>query len=551
MGRCIVKVVHKKCGHNALQVFEGDDGVVNGYCYSCGEYVANPYDEVMLTKNLPKPKLGKTKEELAEEFKEIEECHAVDLVDRRLRADVLDYYGIKIGMDTKTGKIPTLAYIPYTSKGGVVKYKIRLLTEKKMWSIGNCEDLDLFGWEQAVRSGARRLIITEGEFDSAALKRIMEIHTKPEYIGNIPAVVSLINGAGTAGKDLARLASKIRRHFQEVSFCFDNDDAGYKAVEEASKALPEATTITLPSKDANACILEGTTKGAFAAVVFKADKAKNSSLVLADTLFEAAREQAQYGVSWPWDGMTKLTRGIRGGETTYIAAGEKLGKSELVNAIAGHLVKEHGWKVFLAKPEEAVKKTIKMLAGKLVGHVFHDPEIPFNDAEYDKACDIMRGNVMLMGIYQHVLWENLRTDICEAAGWGAKAIFIDPLTCLTNGMSGGERNDKLMAIGQELAALALDLDVHIFIFAHLNKPSQGCTPWDRGGKITTNYFAGSSGMARSCNYAIGLEGNKDPELSTEEQNVRELVLLGDREFGETGSCRLYWNRTNHLFVEMG
>src|SRR3972149_8813557 len=337
MGRCIVKIVHKKCGHNALQVFEGDDGVVNGYCYSCGEYVVNPYDEVMLTKNLPKPKLGKTKEELAEEFKEIEECHAVDLVDRRLRADVLDYYGIKIGMDTKTGKMPTLAYIPYTSKGDVVKYKIRLLTEKKMWSIGNCEDLDLFGWEQAVRSGARRLIITEGEFDSAALKRIMEIHTKPEYIGNIPAVVSLINGAGTAGKDLARVGLKIRRHFQEVSFCFDNDDAGYKAVEEASKALPEATTITLPSKDANACILEGTTKGAFAAVVFKADKAKNSSLVLADTLFEAAREQAQYGVSWPWDGMTKLTRGIRGGETTYIAAGEKLGKSELVNAIAGHL----------------------------------------------------------------------------------------------------------------------------------------------------------------------------------------------------------------------
>jgi twinkle protein len=551
MGECIEKILHKECGSEALQVFAGEDGKVNGYCYACDTYVDNPYGEARLASDLPKPKLSKTKEELEELFKDIEDCGSCDLPNRRLRGDSLALYGIKIGMDTKTGKIPTAAYFPYTSEGAVIKYKVKLLARKTMWSIGSAKDLDLFGWEQAKASGARRLIITEGEWDAVALNKIFDMYTKPEYKDNVPAVVSLINGASSAGKDLARLAPKIRRHFQDIVFCFDDDEAGRLAVEAGMKALPEATSITLPSKDANACLMEGTGKAAFSAAQFRAAKPKNSSLVLADTLFEEAKIPAEEGVSWPCPRMTALTRGIRGGETTYIAAGEKMGKSELVNWLAGWLVKEHGWKVFMAKPEEAIKKSVKMMANKLVGKVFTDPHIPFDNEAYDRACEIMAGKVQLLGIYQHVSWDGLRADIVASAAWGAKAVFIDPLTCLTNGMSGGERNDKLMEIGQELAALALDLDLHIFIFAHLNKPSQGATPWDRGGKITTNYFAGSSGMARSCNYAMGLEGNKDPELSEEEQNMRKLVMLGDREFGESGYVDLFWNKNNHLFTQVG
>ena len=550
MGQCLAKLPHS-CGSNkGLQVFADDDGTVNGYCFSCDTFVPNPYGEVSYAKDLPPVKPGKTKEEVAEQMKEIAECGVCDLADRRLRGDSLEHFGIKIGLDTKDGKTPKIAFLPYYKDGVLVKYKARLLEQKRMWHIGNEREVDLFGWEQAKASGAKRLIITEGEFDAVALHRILEIHTKPEFKDYTPAVVSLINGSKSAGKDLARLLPKIQKHFTDVSFCFDDDKSGQDAVVEAGKVIPHATSITLPSNDANDCIMKGTTRGAFNAIMFRAEKPKNSSLVLADTLFEDAKVPAEMGVSWPWENMTEMTRGVRTGETIYIAAGEKLGKSEVVNAIAGHLIIEHGWKVFLAKPEEATKKTVKMLAGKLVGGVFTDPHIPFNEPAFDRACDIMRGKVQLLGVYQHITWEVLRTDICAAAAWGARAVFVDPLTCLTNGMSSGERNDKLMEIGQELAALALDLDIVIFIFAHLNKPAAGATPWDRGGKITTNYFAGSSGMARSCNYAMGLEGDKDPELTEDERNIRKLVILADREFGESGSCNLFWNKANHMFTQI-
>jgi len=66
----------------------------------------------------------------------------------------------------------------------------------------------------------------------------------------------------------------------------------------------------------------------------------------------------------------------------------------------------------------------------------------------------------------------------------------------------------------------------------------------------SSQFAGSRAMARSCNLMLGLEGNRDPNLSPEERNVRTLVLLEDREFGQTGRYGLYWDSNTGLFNEM-
>ena len=54
---------------------------------------------------------------------------------------------------------------------------------------------------------------------------------------------------------------------------------------------------------------------------------------------------------------------------------------------------------------------------------------------------------------------------------------------------------------------------------------------------------------RSCNLMIGLEGDKSPELSTEEKNMRNVVLLEDREFGQTGHFPIYWDVKTSLFNE--
>ena len=545
-----MKMSHSCGSRNGLQVFADEDGSLTGYCFSCATYVHDPLGKGKALSDIPPAKrLTKTKEEIEEEIAEIGECKAVDLKDRKLRAKALDHYGIKIGFTDGANKPPTFHYYPYTLDGELKAYKARLIEGKKMWSVGDQKDVDLFGWEQAKATGAKRLIITEGELDAVALYTILQRFTKEAYLEYMPAVCSLPHGASAAGKDLSKLMPKIRKHFKEISFCFDHDEAGDKAIEAACTVVPDATVITLPCKDANACILEGKGKAAFAATQFNAQKPKNTSLVYGEDLHEEAREQAKYGeLTWPWEHLNEVTRGIRFGETIYIGAGVKMGKSELLNALGAHFIKKLDTQVFMAKPEEANKKTYKLLAGKMEGHVFHDPKIEFNYDAYDRAGKMMKGKLAMVNLFQHLGFETLKADIYSAVSWGAKAIFIDPITNLTNGMNSADANVKLQEYAQELAAMALDLDVVIFIFCHLKSPPQG-DDHEHGGAVLSSQFAGSRAMMRSCNLMIGLEGDKSPDLSLEEKNMRQLVLLEDREFGQTGRFPIYWDANTSLFNE--
>lgn len=204
----------------------------------------------------------------------------------------------------------------------------------------------------------------------------------------------------------------------------------------------------------------------------------------------------------------------------------------------------------LAKPEEANKKSYKLLAGKIVGKRFHDPNVPFDFEAYERAGAIIDQNVCMIDLYQHLGWETLQGDIRAGAAQGIDAVFIDPITNLTNGMSSADANVKLQEIAQELAAMALDLNIVIFIFCHLRNPDAGPSH-DRGGHVLTSQFAGSRAMGRSCNYILGLEGNKDPALDPEIRNLRNLIILDDREFGEVGGVTLKWDRESTLFKEVG
>ena len=205
--------------------------------------------------------------------------------------------------------------------------------------------------------------------------------------------------------------------------------------------------------------------------------------------------------------------------------------------------------MFLIKPEEANKKTYKMVAGKLVGKKFHDPKVEFDERAYDEAGEIIGDNLYLLNLYQELTWEGLKEDIRVAAQSGCKAVFIDPITNLTNGMNAGDANTKLQEIAQSLAALALDLDIVILIFCHLRNPDSG-TPHERGGEVLSSQFAGSRAMARSCNLMVGIEGNRDPSLTEEERNLRHLVVLENRETGEVGRYPVYWNPVTTLFTEV-
>lgn len=549
MSKCAEKLPHKCGSRNGLQVFLKDNGTYDGFCFACGKAEPNPYQD---KPEGYKPQVAfKSPEEIQEEIEEINTYKTFTLEDRKLKKEYLEYFGVKIGVSEQDGHTPISHYYPYRNeRGDLIGYKARIIEGKKMFAIGSTKGATFFGWDKAIQAGGKKLFITEGECDAVALFQIMKEHNKgTQYADLNPAVVSLSNGSGGAEKQISKMLPEIRKYFKEIVLVFDMDDPGREAVEKVLKICPDALVANLPSKDANQCLIDGRSKACYNACQFNAQKPKNTRLVSGNDLHEKAKEPPVFGVSWPWKHITEATRGIRLGETIYIGAGQKQGKSEVVNTLAAHFIREHGWKVFLIKPEESNNKTYKLVAGKLTGKFFHDPTKPFDEQAYDEAGKILKDHLFMLNLYQHVGWETLKADIRQAASEGCRAIIIDPITNLTNGMEAAAANVKLQEIAQELSAMALDLNVVIFIFCHLRNPDSG-TPHERGGEVLSSQFAGSRAMARSCNLMLGLEGNRDPNLSQEERNVRTLVLLEDREFGETGRYKLYWDKATGLFNEM-
>lgn len=552
MGKCVLKMNHSCGSSDGLQVFEQEDGSLDGFCYSCGEYVKNPFDEPKTIKDIPKElrMTSKSKEQLEQELEEIGQCGSFDLPTRRLRKSTLDAFNIKVGVSERDGKTPRLVYFPYTKDGTVVRYKARLLEEKRMWNVAVDLETDLFGWEQAVAKGAKRLVITEGEYDAMAIDRIIELQSKEEF-RNLVAAVSIPNGAASAARDLSRLAEKIKKNFKEISFCFDNDEPGKEALKECLKIFPYATSIDLPAKDANDCLATASLiKKAHASIVFNHSIPKNTRLVHGRELSALAKKKPEMGLTYPWEGLTKLTRGKRRGETIYLGAGVKMGKSELVNAFGAHDIKAHDLPIFMCKPEEDKVKSYQMLLGKLAGRIFHDPDVEFDEQAFDEADELYGDKIIIVDNYQFVNWDSLKDDIRYAANAEKiKDFYIDPVTCFTNGMSASDTNEFLVGWAAELASMAKDLDFTANIFCHLKAPTNG-PPHERGGEVLSTQFTGSRAMMRSCHMMIGLEGNKNPDLPERERNIRYLKILEDRNFGASGVVKLYWNNKTGLFSEM-
>lgn len=569
MGICIDKLPHSCGTKDGLQVFADEEtGKVNGYCFSCGTFVANPYGEEKTVDDVTLPK-AKSKKEVEQELAEIEILPILDLPSRKLRAKYLEHFGIKVAVSEKDGKTPSATYFPMTKNGEVTGYYVKTLGDKKFeWSVGDVKNAEPMGWQQAKETGAYRLIITEGREDAVATLAMATMYGKAEYM---PAIISLPNGVNSVKKSLTPISQDIKRLFREVIVVFDNDSAGEKATQEAMQILPGALTVTLSKKDPNECLMAGIGKATWNTISFSAATPKNSRLIRSGPkLHQDARTPTPFGeLTWPFPTMNKLLRNIRYGETCYIGAGVKMGKSELVNALASHFMVEHDVPVLLAKPEEGKDDTYRRVAGKIAMKKFHDPEVQFDYAAYDKAGEVIGDKLFVIDLYQHLGWETLKVDIVAAANMGVKAVIIDPITNLTNGMNAADANVKLQEIAQDLSAMALDLDIVVFIFCHLKahegnvtrdaralkyKKGQytqlGNCPHEFGGDILSSQFAGSRAMMRSCNLMIGLEGNKDPDLPEEIRNTRVISILEDRGFGNSARIPIYWNQKTTTFKEL-
>lgn len=547
-GNCVEKLSHKTAtcdSSDGLQVFE-QDGKYTGFCFSCGTYVPDPYKEGSPPK---KKKVVKSDEEYQKEVDEVSSLSSRDLPTRKLSASTLEYFGVKVALSEMDGQTPVAYFYPGETQGKLVNYKGKIIETKQYFRAGPKGDTDPFGWSRALASGSPKIFITEGEDDAMALWQALKQHSANTKWADLnPAVISLTNGAGGVDKELGRIFHDLIK-FRDIILCFDMDEAGEVAKKKALQLFPTANVAKLPCKDANDCVIEGRSEALCKAVLFQASTPKNTRLVNAKSLFLAAREKPKWGLSWPIEQLTEVTRGIRFGETYYFGSGVKMGKTEWRNTIADHLMHYHNLPIFMAALEEVNNKTVKLVLGKRAKAFFHDPKREFSEVKYDQAAAEVNDKLWLLDLYQHADWKTLRSDIVMAAHMGCKAAFIDPITNIINGLSAAETDTVLKEIAPDMSALGRELDMAIFIFCHLKSPESG-PPHEMGGRVYSSQFAGSRAMMRSCNYMFGIEGNKDSALPVEQRNMRHLILLEDREYGEVADIPLYWDENTGCFNEV-
>jgi len=489
---------------------------------------AQPLSESTTVAPFPSTKSTKQKGLLTEGYYEA-------LKKRRLSEETCRFWGYQ--RVRKDGKVLQVANY-YGQNRVPIAQKVRY-PDKSFTFLGDAKEVGLYG-QWLWRDGGKMIVLTEGELDAITVSHLQN---------NKWPVCSVSNGAQGAAKSIKKSLDWLSK-FDKVVFMFDQDEPGKAAVEECVQLLPpgKAFVASLPLKDASEMHQAGRGSEVIDAI-WGAKEWRPDAIVSVSDVWDEAVALPERGIEWPWPTLTELTYGIHRKCSYYLGAGVGIGKTDWAKELQSHLVNKKGLKVGVFMLEESVGKTLKGIAGKFVGKQFHRPDGSFTQEELEKSMKSLEGKVFLYNHYGVKDWDSIKAAIrFMVISLDIKDIFLDNLTALVSHLSASEANDEINRIAGEIAGLVHELDFTLYGFSHLNSPRTG-EPHERGGKVHENQFTGSRGLMRYGNYLFGLQRSKDPELSEIERNTTTFVLLKDREYGNSGSFKIYYDKETGTYLE--
>ncbi|MGL5567541.1 MAG: toprim domain-containing protein, partial [Plesiomonas sp.] len=371
-------------------------------------------------------------EERRAKIAELQELPIKELKSRGIKHAIAERYGVRVGLSPTDGETPVSHFYPKTKNGEIMAYKVRNLEHKSFYAIGSGSGCDLFGIEQArlgdVYTG--KLFIFEDELSAMSGFQVLVEGGKTAYK---PACVSLPDGAAAAATAISRNA-KFVESFNEIVVCMDNDDAGDEAVNKIRAMLPNIKIARIPKglrkdgkpiKDANDLLMDG--RGVELNNLLRFNAAKESpagAATVADCL-EDALKKPEWGLEWPWPGLTQMTFGLRYGEVISVGGGVGGGKTLIAHELSAHLINRYKEKVGVFMLEETPGNTLKNIAGKSANIAFHRP-----DAEFDE--ELLRNEILkydgMLHLYKNFGqndWEDIKRCMrFWVVEHGVKFIFL-------------------------------------------------------------------------------------------------------------------------------
>lgn len=542
---------HDRTG-NHLMLLENSDGERFAKCNRCGHYI--PPKDYDPSKVKIRERKELTDEEVEEILNEINECPYNELKERCIPKYVCERFGVRVGFSPeRAGEIDSHLY-PKTKQGKLQGYKVRNISPKYFYSIGRGKDSDVFGFPQIKQGDTyrRKLFVFEDELSCMSGFFVLDKYKteRMKRANMYPSCISLPDGAGSAVASLSRNMDMVQE-FEEVILCLDNDKAGEEAVEEVSKILPNVKVVKLPLKDANDMLMAKREKELYNLLIGRAENIQVVGVVSVLDCLEDALKKPEMGFSYPWEKLTELTYGQRTGEIVAIGGGVGCGKTAMAHEIAAWNWKRHLQKSFMVMLEEQNGDTIKNIASK-VDHVpYHRPDMEFNKAGLESTAKNMNDYIHL---WKSNINQSIRYDFDKikaairyhAVVTGITNVFFDNITAATQHLTPSEINTEVGRIAMELAGLADELDLQIFIFSHLNTPSSGPSH-EEGGQVREFQFTGSRALMRWCQVILGFERNKQAE--GEEQHLSQIRELKNRKYGGSGVVETIYDPNTNGIVQ--
>ena len=492
----------------------------SAYCFSCQKYIKE-YD--METQPITNGK---------QEYKDLSVSKAdfTEIVDRNLSENTCKKYGVSVKTDSM-GTI-TNHYYPYHDKqGSKIATKTRYTKSKEFSVQGNTHQAGLFG--EHLFSKSKFIIITEGEIDCLSAYQMF-------YTGKYETpVVSIKHGVASAVKDIKNSLEWLEQ-FQNIIINFDNDEQGKEgALKIAELFSPGKCKIMyLPQefKDASDCLVKNKIQ-IYTQAFWNAKRFAPDGIINANTLFDdIIKPSVQSFVQYPFEGLNKMTYGLRASELVTFTSGSGLGKTQVIRELIHHLLKQTKDNLGLLMLEENPIVTSKGIMSIEANQRLHLPDVHISKEEWQKHFDATTGSgrVFLFDHFGSNTIDNIISRVRYLAkGLDCKYIIIDHVSIIVSDQSHGDERKALDEIMTRLRTLVQETGIAMIVVSHLRRPDG--KGHEEGAVTSLSQLRGSASIGQLSDMVIGLERDaqhEDPEI----RHTTRVRVLKNRFSGITGPC---------------
>lgn len=486
-----------------------------GHCFKCG-HRAKENDGAGTVVSLPQ------RSSHTEPLRSSQGLIYRDLSDRKLTAFTCEKYGVGFRADDLVFPIGSAA-------------KVRIKGEKNFAIEGDWKDNpQLFGQER-FPAGGKYVLVVEGELDALSAYQML---------GAKYPVVSVRNGAQSALKDCKENFEYLDS-FESVIFNFDNDAVGLEAQALCAELFSHKSKNMVAVnglKDASDYLMENRS-AEYVNNFWRAERWTPDGIVAGSSLYESVMtpiERAEVG--YPYEGINRLTYGIRKGELVTITAGSGLGKSQFVREIIWHILQETEQNVGLMFLEESVRKTGLSLMSMAANKPLHLPDTEATQKEKDDAFNQTLGTDRVY-LFDHFGSSDV-DNIVNRVRYLAKVarcdyVFVDHISIIVSAQSNGDERKAIDEIMTKLRMLVQETGIALIVVSHLKRPDT--KGHEEGAATSLAQLRGSGSIAQLSDMVLGLERNGQAD-DDQERNTTRVRVLKNRFSGITGkACALLYN----------